>query len=189
METAASYTEAKIKTYGFETRLNQCLCQLRLTPDVFLALRRWYGEGDGPAISFEMVAMLPVDDDGYRLSLVIADRHRQQFQQIIAGTTPSLAPIDMQVTAPVELLYFFGPHYGDRFGIAEAAFNVLAENNLPLIAACCSSASVFLVLPEHVAATAKAVFTERFDIPRTIRRPSFLSPAPAMQPVSGGTDS
>lgn len=174
METAASYTEAKIKTYGFETKINQCLCEFSLGSDQFIQMAQMRSAPDRTTIPFEMVFMGPSDDEQYHLSIVISNHHRNTFRQFVIDRNPPHANIDMRFTAPVELLYFFGPHFGDRFGIADYTFNALAENNLSVIASSFSSASIFLVLPEHGALKAKAVFSDRFEIPKTIQRPSFM---------------
>jgi hypothetical protein len=75
--------------------------------------------------------------------------------------------------APVELLYFFGPHFGDRGGIADFTCKALVKDNIPLIASAFSSSSIFLVFPERYALKAKAVFSKLFEIPKTVHRPSF----------------
>lgn len=173
METAARYTEAKIKTYGFETRRDRCLCEFSLVPE---PCRHRPDAADGMvAIPFDMVLMEPPDEDRYPLAVVVADRHRRALQQFVAGMGPRQAGMDMRFTAPVELLYFFGPHFGDRFGIADATCRALDQNNIRLIASAFSSSSVFLVLAEHGAEMAKAIFADLFETPKTIRRPSFMT--------------
>ncbi len=174
METAASYTEAKIKTYGFETKFNQCICEFSLGSEQFITLDQRRSDLDRTTIPFEMVLMGPSDDYQCHLSIVVSNHHRNIFRQFVSDINPQLADLDMRFTAPVELLYFFGPHFGDRFGIADFTFNALAENNLSVIASSFSSASIFLVLPEHCALKAKAVFSNLFEIPKTIQRSSFM---------------
>ena len=174
METAARYTEAKIKTYGFETRLNRCLCEFGLASEPEGQLQPAHAAGDLTAIPFDMVFMEPPDGDRYPLAVVAAARHRHTLRRFVAGMMPRQTDIDMRITAPVELLDFFGPHLGDRFGIADATCRALDQNNIRLMASAFSSSSVFLVLAEHGAAMAKAIFADLFEIPQTVQRPSFL---------------
>jgi hypothetical protein len=174
METAARYTEAKIKTYGFETRLDRCLCEFGLEPVPGRQRHAPDTAGDMGAIPFDMVLMEPPDGDRYPLAIVVADRHRHHLQRYVAGMNPRPTDVDIRFTAPVELLYFFGPHFGDRFGIADATCRALSQNGIRPIASAFSSSSVFLLLPEHGAAMAKVIFAELFEIPKTVQRPSFI---------------
>lgn len=45
------------------------------------------------------------------------------------------------------MLYFHGPHFGDRYGIFNAAAACLENEGLELLLAGCTGASVTLVLP------------------------------------------
>jgi len=49
---------------------------------------------------------------------------------------------------PVGILFFHGPHFGDMYGIADAAFSSLLKAGIKIISSGCSSASVFLVIAE-----------------------------------------
>lgn len=174
METAARYSEAKIKTYGFETKLNQCICEFNLGPDQFIQMNKGRHGSDINHIPFNMVFMGPSDDYQYRLSIVVSNHHRDTLRQFAIDMNPQHLDIGVRFKAPVELLYFFGPHYGDRCGIADFTCNALAESKIPLIASAFSSSSIFLVFPEHHALKAKAVFSNLFEIPKTVQRPSFI---------------
>ena len=73
----------------------------------------------------------------------------------------------VKTTAPVELIYFQGPHYGDRYGIAHAAFGTLEAQNLKILAAGCTGASIYIIVPEKSAQTAVRCLSEAFEIPET----------------------
>jgi aspartokinase len=175
METTASYTEKKIKTYGFETKFDQRICDFSLGPDQFIQMNQKRDHSNLEIVPFEMVSVGLSDQYQYRLSIVLSNHHQNMFKQFLVDMNPQHTDIDLQFSGPVELLYFFGPHFGDRYGIADFTFNALAENNIPLIASAFSSASIFLVFPEHFALKAKAVFLDLFEIPKTVRRPSFTA--------------
>ncbi len=53
--------------------------------------------------------------------------------------------ITCQIDQAVELVSFQGPHFGDRYGIADAALNALAVQGVPLLALACTGASVYLI--------------------------------------------
>jgi hypothetical protein len=173
METAARYTEAKIKTYGFETKFDQCICEFSLGPDQFIQMNQTGVDSEMEIIPFDLVLMGPSDQNQYRLSIVVSNHHRNTLRQLVIDMNPQHIDIDLQFYTGRASI-FFRPHFGDRFGIADFTFNALAENNIPLIASAFSSASIFLVLPEHFALKAKAVFLNLFEIPKTVQRPSFI---------------
>ena len=58
-------------------------------------------------------------------------------------------PTSLQTIAPVELIYLHGPHFQDRYGIAEAALSPLQKADIPILAAGCSGTSVYIVVPEN----------------------------------------
>jgi len=175
METIARYTESKIKTYGFETKFDLCICEFSLELEQFRPINQGDGDFDADIIPFELAFMGPSDELHCRFSVVVSNRYRNAVKQYISGMNPHLADTAMRLTAPVELLYFFGPHFGDRFGIAEFTFNALGQCNIPLIASVCSGSSVYLVLPEHCAEKAKTAFSKLFEVPQTVQRPGWYT--------------
>lgn len=160
METIAIYWEPIIKTYGIEERTGLSLVMIPLgtegsDPDAlsYLEAAEKY---DNVVISFAP----PSSDGGVRLHLI--------FDGVPPPRTDGLEyPPGMQVEAPVELVYFHGPHYGDRYGIADAAIGALADAKVPLRAMACSGASVYIVVPEGFARLAGKALSHAFVVPST----------------------
>jgi aspartokinase len=76
-------------------------------------------------------------------------------------------------TSAAELVFFQGPHFGDRYGIADAAVGALAERGVKMTAIVCSGACIYIVLPEGKSEEAVLVLAETFEIPKaSIRRSS-----------------
>jgi aspartokinase len=71
---------------------------------------------------------------------------------------------------PVEVVFFHGPHFGDRYGIAETAFGALADNGIQVIAGVCSGSCVYLVTPEGGAEDVVRVLSGTFEIPKAPSR-------------------
>jgi hypothetical protein len=71
----------------------------------------------------------------------------------------------LQVTFPVELIFFQGPHFGDRFGIADFTYKALKEKSDLLLAAVFACASVYLILPEGLADETRTRLADAFRIP------------------------
>ena len=78
---------------------------------------------------------------------------------------PAAEGCQCRVTTPVELLFFQGPHYGDRYGIADFTYQALKNHADLLLATVFSCASVYLVLPEGSAEGVKDRLTAYFNIP------------------------
>jgi aspartokinase len=77
-----------------------------------------------------------------------------------------LAGQGVRSCVPAELVFFYGPHFGDRHGILDAAVKGLAARRVKMTAAVCSGSCIYLVLPEGNAEAAVAALSEVFEIPR-----------------------
>ena len=165
METVAMYWEPKIKTYGFQvvkslavyryvisanlsTHWDRALEFIEHGPDRFHLICGHLNP------SLELSLMLLCDPDQGR-----------SFSRRLAAGMPTGDGCLGQVTTPVELLFFQGPHFGDRFGIADFTYRALNDHADRLLAAVFSCASIYLVLPEGAADEARERLTAAFTIP------------------------
>jgi len=146
METIAIYWEPVIKTYGFQEAADLCLCEIALSNrdladwGLFLARAEL-------AAGFRLLLLEPTAGHLLRFSCLFDRRDAPEMQHLLGE---SLAPAQRQslrMTCPVDMLFFHGPHFGDRYGIARAAFDALAAEKLPLLVAACAGSAVYLVLP------------------------------------------
>jgi hypothetical protein len=69
------------------------------------------------------------------------------------------------VTFPVELIFFQGPHFGDRFGIADFTYKALKEKSDLLAGSLFACASIYLMLPEGAADAKPELALQPFRIP------------------------
>jgi aspartokinase len=76
-------------------------------------------------------------------------------------------------TSPAELVFFQGPHFGDRYGIADVAVEALAGKGVEMTAIVCSGACIYIVLPEGKSEEAVLILAETFEIPKVSFRESF----------------
>lgn len=160
METTATYWEARIKTYGFHRMTELCLFELSLEnfeiPRLGHALCRMGEEGIPLVLTFAQVA-----SQGLSTSFVVPRR----FEGAVRDRLREAVDLDRQGFS-VEVIFFYGPHFGDRYGIAEAALQTLAGVGIYPAATACSGSCVYLVLPEGRSEEAVRVLSESFDIPR-----------------------
>lgn len=167
METIAIYWEPIIKTYGFQEKAGLALCRLvfswEQTEEWGRRIQEMSSSGDG----FLLALGQPVGRETLQFNLLLAgpgqDRIRRSLEQGLAVS----ARTRLEIETPVDLLYFQGPHFGDRYGIADAAWTCLVRREVPVLALACTGASVYLILPDGKTAAARAALAEAFQAPQT----------------------
>lgn len=163
METIAVYWEPKIRVYGLTGRTGLTLYTI-LFPAERLAC--WGGRIAGleeAGQEFELVNLQMRSDRSMQLCLLLAeDGGNPGFRRLLEQGIGSEEATSWRAVTPVELIYFHGPHFQDRYGIAEAAIAPLGRAQIPILAAGCSGTSVYIVVPEGMAGTAAACLSETF---------------------------
>jgi len=147
-ETRATYVEERIKTYG-----------MTLVKDVYLKGyefsfedlpgfgKRFQEQGKGERFSHITAYMTP--DQRIHLFLVTGKPHDNS-----GG-----------LSCPVELLSFYGPHFGDRYGIMSRALKCLPQHDIPVLQAGCTGASICMVLPKARGEAAEQALKDVFENP------------------------
>jgi len=172
LETIAVYWEPIIKIYGFLEKTGLCLFRITLAFDQMTAcgaLIQKIEAGDG---RFLMATGRMLDGKSLQLQLLFEKRAADRYRDELNKLTTCDPRIAFSVDAPVELIYFHGPHFGDRFGIADAAFGALAREKFLVLAAACTGASVYIVVPENTARTAVEILSKKFVMPRSEKHPA-----------------
>ncbi len=165
METIAVYWEPKIRVYGLSAQIG-----LSLYTVIFPAGRLAYWGGRiallaGIGIEFQLVNLQALTSSTMRLCLLLAqDGSDREIRRLLERGLEGEDATTLQAVAPVELIYLHGPHFQDRYGIAEAAIAPVQDANIPILAAGCSGTSVYLVVPENRAGMAAACLAETFAV-------------------------
>ncbi|MDY6851554.1 MAG: hypothetical protein SV487_05705 [Thermodesulfobacteriota bacterium] len=171
METIAVYWEPKIKTYGFQYASDLCMLELSFQFGQMAAWGLRIQELGELGISFDLVLVQQSGGQGLEFYLVFPrqweDSALNYFHQIIQEKGPGV----VRTFSPVDLIHFSGPHFGDRYGIAEAAFTALANRGVPVLASACSASCIYLVLPEKRAEEAGEALAEVFEAAPNSRLP------------------
>lgn len=174
MEISAIYWEPRIKIYGFQETVDLTLLELTLKSE---QMDRWslcVDELDGKGIHFNLALVQGSDKNALHLCLIFHRRWESMMIEYIREEINADREESFRVVSPVELIYFQGPHFGDRYGIADSAFRVLTDNNIAILASGCSGSTIYLVLPEKGIEKARKFLTSAFEVPRTVndsRRP------------------
>ncbi len=164
METVAMYWEPQIKTYGFHVVKNLSLYKYSIPVDLPAPWERAIERLEAGQNRFQLVcAQLSASSD---LDLLLLCELEQgvSLARHIEAEIPAVAK-QRQVATPVELLFFQGPHFGDRFGVADFTLKALKEKADLLLAAVFACASIYLIFPEGAADETKTLLTAAFRIP------------------------
>jgi len=165
VETIAVYWESRIKTYGFNEVSGLAHVQAAIGMDRMAAVGLAVREMGEEEIPMRFVLGHCSYDYGLCVGLLVQQQWEERMVGCLREILGEASDEAVQSTSPVGLLFFHGPHFGDRYGIADAAFGKLAEKGIPVIAAGCSVHSVYMVLPETRMEEAKTSLTEAFDLP------------------------
>ena len=165
METAAIYWEPKIKTYGFSEAVNLSLIELIINMEQISDWGISIAELANLEITFNLVLIQCLKNKRLTIYLLCQRKLEVEIQKYIRNQIKADLEESVQVKSPVELIYFHGPHFGDRNGIVDSAFRVLSSANIPVLVAGCSGASIHLVLPENGIIKAKPFLINVFEVP------------------------
>jgi len=169
METMAVYWESKIRTYGFNLLERLFLCQITLLPGEMGVLGKALQiPGDDDAV-FRLVWAQTGEPDQLKFFLLCDDSYLNRlsfFMQKCKRTDGGVVPM---VRTGVDVICFQGPHFGDRYGIMDFTYKALAHGQVPLLAATCSVATIYLVLPAGWGRKTQVILNEAFEIPRSVK--------------------
>ncbi len=164
METVAMYWEPQIKTYGFQVVKDLALYKYRIPADLPAPWERTIERIEEGQNRFQLLCAQLCESSELELLLLCKPEQGVSLARHIEAEIPAVAD-RRQVTTPVELIFFQGPHFGDRFGIADFTFKALKEKADLLLSVVFACASIYLILPEGTADETQILLTAAFRIP------------------------
>lgn len=163
VETIAQYWEPIIKIYGssLKTGLTKFTisCDGEQLPVVIAELT----ESGIPR--FEMTGLTRAEAGRYHLHLMIDPAHDPTAVTSMRNRFGVEPGIDFSERHGMELLFFHGPHFQDRYGVIHAAVSALAKASIDIHGAACSGTGVHLVAEEHIGSRMLEVLSEVFVVP------------------------
>jgi aspartokinase len=168
VETIAVYWEPKIKTYGFQEVLDQSLLEIEFEGMQMAAWGSGFEQMGEAGVGFRLVLAHYLGNRGFRMHLVFERQWEDKIPELIKRIFSQNTLDAVRITSPVEVIFFHGPHFGDRYGIADSVFKALARKDVPVLAAGFSGSSVYLVLPGGTVQRARMLLEEAFEVPQTI---------------------
>jgi len=165
VETVAVYWEPVIRVYGIDIVKDVSLLDLTFRPEdtAFLGhvLMELKEEGRG----FIMVLLETAGDGILRLCLALRPEISTKLSHRLENFTSKDYTLAVKQTEPVEVLFFHGPHFQDRYGIVEALFRSLDRQEITLYLVGCTGTSVYIVVGNGEAARARDMLAGDFVVP------------------------
>ena len=168
METVAVYQEERVKVYGISRKVDLALGIISFPSHRAHVWGRRIMDFDLLIKRFELVTYHASDKDRTELHLVYDCENSSMFGDTLRDLTKDEQETDVAFKQPVEILYLFGPHFQDRFGIADIAVNALTRNKTDIFVSGCSGTSMYFVTPEHQSKDGLKTLTDTFLIPTTV---------------------
>lgn len=167
METVAVYKEERVKVYGITEKIDLALGILSFPAKRIELWGQRIIEFESSLKRFELATYHSTGKDRTTLHLLF-DRNnsitlRDTLQEILKNEQNT----EFTVQQPVEILYLFGPHFQDRFGIVNIAFNALLQNNTDILVSGCAGTSMYFVTPKAQGRNGLKILTDTFLIPTT----------------------
>jgi len=165
METIAVYWEPKPKIYGFNEVKDLLLLDIVIKDSEMFKWGLRIQKISDLGISFHLVLAKYSNHKVLQLYILLEKFQENKLLSFLKKQIYQEVESDFKITSPVELIYFQGPHFGDRYGIADAVFKTLDNHGIPILISVCSEATVFIVLPEKGIDGARNFLTEAFKTP------------------------
>jgi aspartokinase len=117
-------------------------------------------------VGFHLVLHEQCKNHSPRLTLILDQKWEDLITDEVKKHFDGVIQPYFKMTSPVGMIFFHGPHYGDRYGIADAVFKAMADRAIPLLTAGFSGSAVYLVLEEKMIQKARKILEEVFVVPQ-----------------------
>jgi aspartokinase len=172
METITVYQEKIIKTYGFQLVERLCMLMIRVGNERFPSIESLLTRTEGSGPTFHAVFSQCMDPDSMGVCLVTDPQKEREIKAWLQWTLKGALKSAVESVKPVDLICFQGPHFGERYGIAQAVFQTLRSRSIPVLASEFSQSTIILVLQGGMAEAAKNCLSEAFQVPSNFPVPT-----------------
>jgi len=141
VETAAVYWEPRIRIYGMEVLMDLRLLRLEmpaplLQSDSFSQMASLPGK-------FRSLMLQKADHGRIALTLVADSKMSEEIGALLQQLADSDPKQRRFAVSAADLVCFHGPHFQDRYGIAEMCYAEVCRSNLAIEAVACTGTSVY----------------------------------------------
>ena len=167
-EVKCSYSEQIIGIYSFTRQTGLDLWNVCLPIEYMSGFGAFLSElGE---LGFKLPFLISNWDPGatgMQFSFALGEDRRERAGQALDKHLPGR---DGFCRGPVSALFLHGPHFGDRYGIADAFVTGLRNGGIPILALSCAVSSISAVIAGNDPDKAIEVLNARFQTPGGDRR-------------------
>ncbi|SHO49534.1 hypothetical protein [Desulfopila aestuarii] len=165
VETVAVYWEPVIRVYGIDIVKDVALLELTFRPEDCALLGQLLMQFKEEGRGFVMVLLETTATGNLRIYLALRQEVATRFHQQLENFTQKDYTLSARLTEQVEVLFFHGPHFQDRYGIVEALFRSVNQQEITLHLVGCTGTSVYLVVGDGEATRARDMLAGDFVVP------------------------
>jgi aspartokinase len=160
-EVVAAYQEKVIKIYQLIQQADLDLWSVSIPTSMVLdnlgsALMALGEQG----LKIPFLVALPGPEDRFVCTFSTASERGEEVARLLET---HIAVIPLHRLTPVAALFFHGPHFGDRYGIADTLVKALKRENVSLAALSCTVSSISVIIKQEDLPAAVQVLTETFE--------------------------
>lgn len=165
METIALYKEEHIKVYSITRKSDLMLVVLSFPANQLELLGQRIDEISNETLRFELVTYHAANKSMTELHLLIDQKTIDPIRETLTHWEENTPQTRLKFKEPVDILYLHGPHFQDRYGIVDTAFNALLPNNIEILVSGCAGTSMYIVTPAFQGQIALEILNGTFLIP------------------------
>ena len=159
METVAVYWESRIKTYGFQRITDLSLFEFFSPFSEIKQIGEFFSQSKFQDLNSKFI-VAQESDEGLTFAVCLPLKKEEAFYKSLKENRGLTF---VRHIFPAGIIYFHGPHFGDRYGVADATLSTLSRAGINILATDCSSASVFLVLAHEDLDRAEEELSRTFE--------------------------
>jgi aspartokinase len=110
--------------------------------------------------------------EGMVICLLVSAHQAGAVKHHIDQSVPGGSAKIIRRSSAADLVFFQGPHFGDRYGILDIAVQALTARGIRMMGIACSGACIYMAVPEGRSEEAVVALGECFEIPRLSGRKS-----------------
>lgn len=166
METIAVYWEPKIKTYGVFTANNLILVEVAVPTDKLSCWEGLLQKLETMTTEFCLVFLQCWNHREMKFYIVCRPATGDQIRSALEDDISGSIGETVYSAIPIEMVHFQGPHFSERFGIADTTLKALNHGGVKIMAAAFSGSVVYLLLAEGDGQRAKGILDLAFEVPK-----------------------
>lgn len=163
-ETCATWVEDKIKTYGIQLETDLTLFSLTTGYEDLARIAEIMQASQTEGCRF-YYSSAHGQKDGRVCWHFLSDGDIPRIKTKLPQDLPQGRSIDLKIFDAMSLISFQGPHFGDRYGIADRAIAILKAESIPLLLAGFTGSSINMTVPASHAPQACEALQKIFTCP------------------------